>query len=145
MKNYFMIGLMAFLFLAACGNELDKQVNALRAEVIAVHDEVMPKMTEISKLQNEVSERIASMKGDSTELDMAKVKSAKQVHEALVVAEQAMNDWMVGFHEVDMQKVDAKTMLDALKGEQTKVNDVKEKMLSSIAEAQAFLKGKSNE
>ena len=80
-----------------------------------------------------------STTGELSDSSMLVIKNAKGILAKLESAEKSMNNWMMSFHEVDQQKVDSKTMLDALKGEQTKINAVKEGMLSSIAEAKAFL------
>lgn len=144
MKKVFAFTLIALMFLVACGDKVAAEVAKTKAEVIAVHDEVMPKMTEIAGLQKKVKAKIVAMQVDTTNSDpvaMSKfMSSAMSVELNLASAEKSMNDWMVEFHDVTEQKVDAQKMLDAMKAEQTKINKVKVTMLSAIEEAKQFLK-----
>jgi signal transduction histidine kinase len=141
MNKILVVFLSLLLLIVACGSGIEKQVKALEKEVIAVHDEVMPKMTEISFLRQTIQKKAAAFAADSTKMDSLLYYQGKGavVSNNLTRAEDAMNKWMVDFHEVTNQKVKPEEMLDLLKGEQTKINEVKDMMLSSIKEAKAFL------
>lgn len=139
--NKLLISLCCLFLFAACGGGIQKQVDALEKQVIAVHDEVMPKMTEIHFLRKTITEKTEALAADSTKVDSLLYFQGRGaiISENLEKAEDAMNKWMVDFHEVTNQKVKPEEMLDMMKGEQTKITEVKDMMLSSIKEAKEFL------
>lgn len=139
--NKLLISLCCLFVFAACGGGVQKQVESLEKQVIAVHDEVMPKMTELHFLRKTIEKKTAALAADSTKTDSLLYFQGKGavISENLKEAEDAMNTWMVDFHEVSNQKVKPEEMLDLMKAEQTKINEVKDMMLSSIKEAKEFL------
>ncbi len=105
--------------------------------VMAVHDEVMPKMSEIGKL-------ITSLKpmADSTETGL----QYRETINELKNANKSMMDWMQGFgdkfdsDEVLSGKALSPEKQNLLDIEEEKIKEVANLMNSSIAKAEALLK-----
>ncbi|MFK7970078.1 MAG: hypothetical protein AB8F95_06905 [Bacteroidia bacterium] len=137
MKYILTIFALTAIMFSACSDKLAEEVKKLDTEVIAVHDEVMPKMTEIAKLQKKMKGRIDNLvsQGEMTDSLTKELSISKEALTKLETAEKSMNDWMMKYHEVSSQKVDSKTMLEALKAEKDKVTVVKDQILSSLKEA----------
>lgn len=134
--KYLTVILPLFFFLS-CKTETKKVDSPTKMqEVMAVHDEVMPKMGTISKL-------VAQLKplADSTETGM-KYQTAMQ---DLQAAHRSMMDWMQGFGE----KFDSDEILNGkelteekeawLLEEEKKVYRLKEDINGSIERAQKLL------
>ncbi|MEH6680703.1 MAG: hypothetical protein V7724_09160 [Sediminicola sp.] len=106
-------------------------------KVMAVHDELMPKMGTISKLVAELN-----TKTDSTETGMAYEKAKKD----LQVAHQDMMDWMkdIGdrfdYEEIMKGKELSEEKEKWLQEEELKIEDLKRKINSSIEKAEALLR-----
>jgi hypothetical protein len=121
----------------ATGDKPQTEVEALESQVMAIHDEVMPKMSDINHLSGELRKYKAGLK----ENEVGKLESPDgldQVIESLKMAEQGMWDWMKSFGDTKATLTD-----DQLKSfyekELEKVTRVKSDMLTSIEKAQAWL------
>lgn len=132
--------LSASLFLACQHNEAE--VGALRKEVFAVHDEIMPKMGDIMDLREQITVDITttdSLLKLKPSADLQKRKATGlQIGEALDDADHAMMDWMHEFDGDSLEKMDAQKALAYLKSEKQKITAVRDKMLESINQAQQF-------
>jgi hypothetical protein len=99
----------------------------LLEEVMAVHDEVMPKMSRIAELQKKMSDMAASTK-DKTQknkyLDLAT---------RLEKADEAMMVWMEKFPEGEvLDKLPAAELNKVLSEEKTKVINMKTEVFASL-------------
>ena len=105
-------------------------------EVMAVHDEVMPKMGAIGKLVGELKAKV-----DTTEMGQKYEAAMKDLQEA----NSAMMDWMQDFggkfnsEEILQGKELSEQKQQWLNEEEEKVKVVKEKINSSIERAEALL------
>ena len=106
-------------------------------KVMAIHDEVMPKMSKIGHLVGQLKAKV-----DSTATGMEYNKGMKDLQDA----HKSMMDWMRGFgdrfnsDEIMNGKALTPEKQEWLNEEEEKVNVVKEKINSSIANAQTLLK-----
>ena len=111
-----------------------EKVSALRKEVIAVHDEAMPLMTEIYQSKNRLKEKLNSDDTASPE--------QKQRIEGMIArldsANQGMRVWMRKFSDVKTTGVPEDEALANLKKELDKITRVKEDMVSSAGAARAI-------
>ncbi|GAB4408383.1 MAG: hypothetical protein OHK0039_11430 [Bacteroidia bacterium] len=126
---------VATLLMAACDGT-DK-VGELATQVIAIHDEVMPKMGEIKSLKQELSSRIESLDA-APEPDTVRIAEYRNAMRALVEGEKAMWDWMHAYKTPEQTTPDAEA-LQYLEAEMVKVGEVKEKILTSIEQAKGLL------
>ena len=138
MKKY-VLSLVALVFLlsVSCKEEKkDSTESNQMEEVMAIHDEVMPKMGKIGSLVSQLRKRIDNDQGGAIE---------KKAMEDLQEANKSMMDWMQGFgerfdsDEIMNGKALTKEKKQWLNEEEEKVKAVAEKMNSSIANAEALL------
>lgn len=105
-------------------------------EVMAIHDEVMPKMSKVSKLVGKLKPM-----ADSLGIESPQGKAMKDLQEA----NMTMMDWMQDFGDrFDSDEImDGKELSEEKKKwldeEETKIKEVKEKINSSIANAESLL------
>lgn len=135
--SYFLTILFS-LSLVACGNDADIQKeDELRNEVFAIHDEVMPKMSDIVNLKGQLME----MSLDST--NEAEVKAAIS---QLEKAEDGMMQWMNNFIQPEKMREDKKThqeILQYLQDEKQAITKVRDDMHNSIDDGQRMLKAQA--
>lgn len=109
--------------------------------ILAVHDEVMPKMRDIGKL-------VARLKplADSTETGLPYLAAMKD----LQAAHQSMMDWMKGFGdrfdpaEIKQGKELSDQKKEWLREEEVKVRAMRDQVLQSIEAAEALLAGRGS-
>lgn len=129
---------LAVLFLAISCKESDKSEEGTKQmkEVMAIHDEVMPKMGHLGKLVGQLKPM-----ADSLGMESPQGKAMRDLQEA----NRAMMDWMRGFgNTFDAEEImkgkaltpEKKALLDE---EEDKVKVVREKINTSIANAEALL------
>lgn len=115
----------------------------LYAEVMAIHDEVMPKMDDVMALKSQAKRRIEQLDSLAKAGNKLENTEKKQRLDSLVVelgqADDAMMNWMHDF-DADMKGKNEDQKLEYLKSEKVKIALVKEKMLGGITKAQAELK-----
>ncbi|MCK0188769.1 hypothetical protein [Arenibacter sp. F20364] len=113
--------------------------NSKMKGVMAIHDEVMPKMGTIGKLVSQLDEKITN---DTSSEDYVAAR------EDLKAAHKAMMDWMKGFGDrFDGDEIlNGKTLTEEkqkwLDEEETKVKALRDQINSSIKEAEDLLKSK---
>lgn len=117
-----------------------EQFYQLLDEVMAVHDEMMPQMGKLSELRQNLEEKAGEDKMNA----MSYEEAAKDLEDA----HKSMMDWMKDFGEVFPHKEDRlegmnedqiKESIELMKEQQTAVNAMKEKMVSSMENARALL------
>ncbi|QBA65149.1 hypothetical protein EQY75_11785 [Muriicola soli] len=132
------IALLSFLLIGmSCKTEPKKaETSSKMEEVMAVHDEVMPKMGTISKL-------VARLKPMADTTDTG--KNYMKAMQDLQAAHKSMMDWMQGFgSRFDSDEIMNGKELSAEKKvwlleEEEKVNQLKEDINNSIAKAEELL------
>lgn len=140
MKKF--LSLIAVVFLISnisCKDEKKVDENASEnqmAKVMAIHDEVMPKMSVMGKMVGELSS-----KEDSTELGL----QYKNARKGLQDAHKAMMDWMQGFgNRFDSDEIlNGKALTPQkqswLDEEEVKIKALREQINTSIANAEKLL------
>lgn len=124
------------LLLFSCKEEKKAESNLQMKQVMAIHDEVMPKMGKLGQLVGKLKPM-----ADSLGLESPQGKAMKDLQEA----NMSMMDWMQGFGDrFDSDEImKGKELSDEKKKwldeEEEKVSLVKEKINSSIANAEALL------
>lgn len=137
MKKLFILLITPLTLLTSCKEE--KETTQMQ-EVIAIHDEVMDKMTELGNLVGELN----TLENDSTEIGQNYMDARKD----LQAAHKSMMDWMQNFgdrfnhDEISKGKELTDQKQEWLKEEMVKVNELKEQINNSIANAHQLL-GKS--
>ncbi|SDD60296.1 hypothetical protein SAMN05421636_101172 [Pricia antarctica] len=115
----------------------EKKESIQMKEVMAVHDEIMPKMGQFGKLVGQLK----GMENDSTEMGMQYKKARIDLQDA----HKAMMDWMQNFgnrftlDEIMKGAELSEQKLQWLDEEEEKVKALKEQINSSIENAQNLL------
>ncbi|PKA97972.1 hypothetical protein B0O79_1652 [Flavobacteriaceae bacterium MAR_2009_75] len=139
MRKLIVLLTIPFLFMSACKEQ--KETSQMK-EVMAIHDEVMPKMSKLGDLVGELN----SKENDSTEIG----KKYKQARKDLQVAHKSMMDWMQNFgnrfgpDEILNGKELSEQKKQWLDEEEEKIKEVKEHINKSIDNANSLL-GRDNE
>ena len=108
-------------------------------EVIGIHDEVMPKMSNLLALERQLMERIEQL--DSTKAgDIDKAGKFKDQISNLQEADEAMMQWMRNF-QVDQEGWSHDSVMSYLSDEKERISIVREKMLNVILETEKLLEG----
>ncbi|MEA5426463.1 MULTISPECIES: hypothetical protein [Arcicella] len=114
----------------SCSKSEDKQKKMIE-EVMAVHDEVMPKMDEIMTLKGQL-DSISKVSSDSSK--------AKELYVALDSADVQMMEWMEKYNPDQVKGKSEEEVVKYYEEEKNKIIKVKELTNASIEEAKAFLK-----
>lgn len=114
----------------SCSKSEDKQKKMIE-EVMAVHDEVMPKMDEIMTLKGQL-DSISKVSLDSSK--------AKELYVALDSADVQMMEWMEKYNPDQVKGKSEEEVVKYYEDEKNKIIKVKELTNASIEEAKAFLK-----
>lgn len=138
MKKYIFFALFGgSLALLSCKQEKKASEGPTQMEnVMAIHDEVMPKMGKLGKLVGELKSKV-----DTTEVGQTYEVAMKD----LQAANTAMMDWMVNFgNRFDSAEIlDGKALTEQkqiwLDEEEEKVKALKEQINSSIEKAESLL------
>ena len=130
--------LLILLFITACEPNQQELNTIKRAEVIAVHDEVMPKLGELKSLQ-----KLAQSKVDSLELaenpDADQIEDLKALAYELNAAYDGMFVWMRQYSSEDEQKSPEEVKL-YLEDQMAKVNVVNVDIKAALEKAEGTLK-----
>lgn len=135
-KIAFLLLFTCLFTLFSCKEEKKQEGTSQMQEVMAIHDEVMPKMGEIGKLVGQLKPMV-----DSLDIDSPEGKAMRDLQDA----NKAMMDWMQGFgNRFDSDEImNGKALTEEkqkwLDEEEEKVKVVKEKINSSIANAKTLL------
>ncbi len=136
----------AGLVLYACSSGASKEaVDAAETKVLAVHDEVMPKISDVLKLTKQLRQRTDSLDqlkatdaSATVRIDEEKAQ-VRQLTRQLKEADSLMMGWMEGYHGDTLQQLKPEQALSYLTQQQTKINDVKQKLNNSISQARTYL------
>ncbi|MDX1940078.1 MAG: hypothetical protein SFU99_05965 [Saprospiraceae bacterium] len=140
MKTYqLLIFLILGSFALSCDQTAKQQAQEqqLWDQVMAVHDEVMPKMGEMNQLSRDLRTKLE-------ELDTTLTEQREQMMmgiRALEQADEGMMSWMSAIEPLDElhENKTHEEIMAYLKEEQQKVSKVKEDMLKSIEEGKKLL------
>jgi len=114
-------------FLSSCENSQSNGTNEIKQlwdEMMVIHDEIMPKTSEIVRLQKQLREQ------ENTEV----------IVEQLAIAEEAMWTWMNGLKQYDkIEQMDKAEAIEYLKTSKTEIEKVSQQMVESIEAGKAKL------
>ncbi|MFT6370198.1 MAG: hypothetical protein ACJAWH_001281 [Maribacter sp.] len=135
-KITLLLGIACVITVFSCKEEKKAEGPSQMQQVMAVHDEVMPKMSKLGQLVGKLKPM-----ADSLGMDSPQAKAVRDLQDA----NKSMMDWMQGIgNRFDADEILKNKALTAekqkwLDEEEEKVNVAKEKINSSIANAEALL------
>lgn len=140
MNFKFILLALAFLAgLSACGTNQSQEAEQQKLwdEMMVVHDDVMPKMSDI----NALSKQMEAATTDTALTDELRDAARKALYD-LQAADKAMWDWMYGLQQLPDLRNGKKheDILKYLQDEIGKITEVKNAMLGSIDSAEALKK-----
>ena len=126
------------IFFQSCGNKQVEENKAQREQVIAVHDEVMPKMGQLKSLEKAALQKAEELQSSDTP-DLAKIESLKSLASQLNQAYEGMFVWMRQYDTEDGEQTpeEVKAYLDEQLLLASKVN---EDIKAALAQAELLLK-----
>lgn len=137
----FFLSLLTF----SCAPETEKEQEDLKKEIMAIHDELMPRMENIHNLKQELEENKGYLTRDSLEADSTQMPTTNvdSLINALEDADESMMSWMRGYNNFDNDNLSHEEQMAWLKKEREKIEEVRLKVISSIMEAQNVLEAES--
>jgi predicted house-cleaning noncanonical NTP pyrophosphatase (MazG superfamily) len=138
--------ILSSLLIIACGEKKEQSATKsaeeeqadLREElyndVMAVHDEVMPRMDEIYKLKNKLQDELKELLESKSEDNAARISSLTEKINALEDAGKGMMVWMRQF-DVLPDSLGHEAIMQGLADEMKKIEKVKSDMLEAIERA----------
>jgi hypothetical protein len=130
--------LLLVLFFTSCEPSLVEQNKEKRAEVIAVHDEVMPKMGTLKNLEKEVQVKIEALEM-SENPDSNEIENLKALAFDLNAAYEGMFVWMRQYSIEDEGKSPEEIKV-YLEEQMVKVNEVNADIKAALEKAEQVLK-----
>jgi hypothetical protein len=127
------------LFTLACNDGSKGEVEKLEAEVMAIHDEIMPKMGDIMSLKEDLNANLKLV--DSTATNYSKLKQeTDSLSYLLTDADNGMMDWMDEYNADTLAAISSEDAAKYLLEQKTKINSVKEITLKNIDAVKKYLK-----
>lgn len=121
------------------GNHTSRQsqnrpVTDLEQSVMAIHDGVMPQMSELMRLKKGVSAKM-----DQT-ADEAIRERGRQIGQQLTEADRAMMDWMHNYNGDTLNTLKPEQATQYLNAQKHAIEQVRDQMRQSITNASQFVK-----
>lgn len=129
----------------AC-NSGEEAVKKSENEVLAIHDEVMPKIDDIMKLKKQLKQRISSLDSlkasgsaaATLRTDEEKEQATRLVSD-LTIADSLMMSWMSHYNGDTLAKLSSEEALNYLSAQKDQITDVKKRVTTSIEQSRQFL------
>ncbi len=112
-------------------------ITAYETEILKIHDEAMPKMTEMNQLETQLR-NIRTKASQSDQGSSAIPEGIDQVIQSLKSAQNGMLDWME-YYSAMRSKLQQDVMFSFMESELQKIKVVKDSMSNSIDKAKAWL------
>jgi hypothetical protein len=139
--NYLIFASLFFFLFQSCdniGNDKNEETliakgDSLLKEVMAIHDEVMPKTLVLENLKKKISKRLAN-----PNLDSLSKEDYMQTIQSLDSAIEGMREWMYGF-ERPSDSLEAEKIIDYYTLEVNKMTKVRKQTFAVLPKAEALL------
>ena len=136
---------MGIVLLASCSEkkqETEKSIEEQQADtrdelynqVMAVHDEVMPRMDDIYRLKTKLQEELQDLLANKSDSNAENIKSLTDKINSLENASKEMMVWMRQF-DVQPDSLGHEVIMQGLNEEMKKIEKVKRDMLDAIQSA----------
>ncbi|RRB17095.1 hypothetical protein [Larkinella knui] len=134
--------LVCLVTLVGCQQSGDKKnVEQVHTQVMAIHDEVMPRSEELEDLKEAISHHIDSLSKIKPVPGnfQARQQEGILINKALTEADSLMYDWMNNYKADSIKAMDEAQAKAYLELELKKITTVKEKINGGIRQAEKFL------
>lgn len=89
-----------FIFFQSCGNKQVEKNKVQREQIIAVHDEVMPKMGQLKSMEKAALQKVEELQSSDFP-NLEKIESLKNLASQLNLAYEGMFVWMRQYNTED--------------------------------------------
>lgn len=124
------------LVVQAC-NQNNKEQDQLFKEVMAIHDEVMPKMGTLRKLSKQIELQLDSLEVGNTQIDNKMKRKMESAVKKLDDANESMMEWMRQFEQLE-EGTPHEEALKYLKDQKQLMEKVRDNMLTAKKEGEQF-------
>ncbi|CAG4992031.1 hypothetical protein DYBT9275_00879 [Dyadobacter sp. CECT 9275] len=140
-KLLLLTGILACMW--ACSKDADKVVE-LEGEVLAIHDEVMPRMEDIMALKSQLTKKLKTLDSLQNEgisgNDMAQDRTkVMELSSSLDESYNLMMNWMHEYKGDSAKKLNSQEAISYFENEKKKILSVKDLSKKSIDEAKLYL------
>jgi hypothetical protein len=122
-------------FNIGCTNENKESESKLNKDIMAVHEEIMPKMSEINRLKRQLGRYKDSVSDDNAEMKDSLINTILMLSKM----EDGMSDWMEHYRYPNPD-ISHDEMIKYLTGQRDTVKHLSDDIFMSIAVANGFLK-----
>ena len=129
---------LILLLAAACGGSQENNTDTLLDEVMAVHDEIMPKLSDMSKLRKQLKGQIDELVSQDSVGNMELIQQFQQGIEELDNSHEGMMNWMREFDN-DFEGQTTEQILKYLNDQKGRIEEVGVKTNRAIKQAQDLL------
>ena len=133
-NQLFTLAILLCAALMGCGNDNKEIETKLNEEVMVVHNEVMPKMGEASRLKRQLDAFKKSIPHDSVTLKVSLIKTIMELSKS----EDMMSDWMANY-KYPNPSAKHEDLVIYLKAQKDSIKQVSDAMYMSLAIAKGFL------
>jgi hypothetical protein len=124
-----------FVFSVACGNNDKDSESKINKDIMAVHEDIMPKMGEINRIKRQLSRYKDSVSEDNAEMKDSLINTILMLSKT----EDSMSDWM-DHYKYPNPDVTHEEMIKYLTGQRDSIKLLSDDIYMSIAVANGFLK-----
>lgn len=129
--------LLLLTIIFGCTSE--NKIEVLQDEIMAIHDEIMPKMGEIMNLKNDLATNLKATDSTSANYSTIKLKSDSLAY-LLTEADNGMMDWMDEYNADTLKAISVEDGEKYLMEQKNKINSLKEITIKNIESAKKYLK-----
>ena len=138
MKSKISLILIALFFITSCGDKKDNAKDELLKKVMAVHDEIMPKLGDLMEYKKQLNAKIEELMQAGPEENEDQIAKLQKGVEDLENSHEGMMNWM---HEFD-RKFDSEVqdeVIAYMNDQMTKIEKVGRMTNTAIANAKELL------
>lgn len=140
--NNIILSFALAIVLLSCNSKAEKEnTSKLNEEVMAVHDEIMPKMSEIMELKSKLTDSLKVVDSTSVQYPILKQKT-DSLNRLLDEADNAMMDWMNQYKPDTLETINAEEGAKYLTDQKNKIMIVKDITLKNLEPVKQFLNRK---
>ncbi len=126
------LGIICLAFMVSCGGVSEQE--ALKDEVIKIHDEVMPKMGELKSEEKRLLDLAKQYLLEDSVNNIGKAEKIKKAASNLEKAYDGMFVWMRQF-KADLSEMEEEEAISYLNGQKEMVSEVNEDIKKALEEA----------
>ncbi|MEQ8712157.1 MAG: hypothetical protein RIC80_04020 [Cyclobacteriaceae bacterium] len=140
LSKIFLLALVGLLIFSSCSDGGQAEREALRDEVMAIHDEVMPKMGDFRKLQKRIESLSDSLRAmESIDTNRLNDLAARGVE--IAAAQEGMMAWMRQYNpEVMQDGTPHEEVMSYLKDQKAAIEKVRDQMIQALSAGEEALK-----